>query len=285
MTKERLYSPKRIKQVMTQNGLSFNRNLGQNFLMDGNIVRRIADSAEISPEDVVIEVGPGIGTLTEELAMRAKAVYAVEIDDRFIAILRQNLSDFDNVQIIHHDALDFDFKGLIATIEPGTPVKIVANLPYYITTPLIQRFLMDELGIRSATFMVQKEVAERIIARPSTKDYGSLTLFVACFAEASIVARAPKEVFLPAPKVDSMVVHLALKPPLVGVDMPRLTRIIQSAFQQRRKTVLNSLSRSLAMDKRDVRKLLAGLGIPASARAENLSLERFIDIIRAADKG
>lgn len=282
MTQEnRLYSPKRIKQVMAAHGLRFNKNLGQNFLIDGNLVRKIADAAELSDRDTVIEIGPGIGTLTEEILLRSKKVIAVEIDNQLIPVLQKQFADRDNFILVHEDAMKVDFRQLIEDHAEGGPVKIVANLPYYITTPILSRLLTEGYPITCCTVMVQQEVADRIMARPSTKEYGSLTLFVQCFARANLVVRAPKEVFMPQPKVDSTVVKLDFlaSPPVEKVAV--LTNLIQVAFQQRRKTILNSLAVVAGQDKKVLSAILSDLSIPATARPENLSLDDFIAISKS----
>ncbi len=277
---KRLYSPKEIKRVMKAHQLQFNKNLGQNFLMDGNIVRKIVEKAEVSKEDVVIEIGPGIGTLTEELLLKAKRVIAIEIDDSLIPVLADNFADQENFTVIHEDALKVDYAQLIEVYGQGAPIKVVANLPYYITTPLISQLLTTDLPIESCTVMVQKEVAERIVAKPSSKEYGSLSLYVDCFADASVVLQAPKEVFMPQPKVDSMVVKMVAKDGPKDVDRDALTRLIHQSFQQRRKTIVNAISSAGDIDKKALRQVLDELGLSPKLRPENLSLDDYINICR-----
>lgn len=278
--KERLYSPKRIRRVMTRAGIDFNKSLGQNFLIDGNIVRKIVDAAGVTKEDTVLEIGPGVGTMTEELLLRAKKVISVEVDDRLIPVLEEELSEFPNFRLVHADAMKADFRELLEREAPGERVKVVANLPYYITTPLLQRFLSEGLPVESCTVMIQREVADRLTAEPSTPEYGSLTLFAAVYSDVSRAVLAPKEVFLPQPKVDSAVVHLKCHPAPEGVDAKRLTDMIQAAFQQRRKTVLNSMARAAGVEKGEMRRVFERVGIDPRARAENLSLEDFVSVLR-----
>lgn len=277
---KRLYSPKEIKRIMKAHQLQFNKNLGQNFLMDGNIVRKIVEKAEVSKEDVVIEIGPGIGTLTEELLLKAKRVIAIEIDDSLIPVLADNFADQENFTLIHEDALKVDYAQLIEAYGQGTSIKVVANLPYYITTPLISQLLTTGLPIESCTVMVQKEVADRIVAKPSSKEYGSLSLYVDCFADASVVLQAPKEVFMPQPKVDSMVVKMVAKDGPKDVDRDALTRLIHQSFQQRRKTIVNALSSAGDIDKKALRQVLDELDLSPKLRPENLSLDDYINICR-----
>lgn len=281
---ERLYSPKRIKEIMDAAGINFNKNLGQNFLIDGNIVRRIVKAADVTKNDVVLEIGPGIGTLTEELLMNAKKVISVEIDNRLIPILEENFKGHDNFVLIHGDAMKVDFSEIISEHSQNSDIKVIANLPYYITTPIMERLLTEGLPIKSCTFMVQKEVAERITAKPSSKEYGSLTLFISCFADAEIVIKAPKEVFMPQPKVDSIVIYLKRKEAPEGVDVHRLTEMIHLAFQQRRKNVINAFQRATGKSKDDLRKIFDVLNISHTARAENLSLDDFIAIERVINE-
>ncbi len=277
---KRLYAPKEIKRVMRDHNLQFNKNLGQNFLMDGNIVRKIVEKAEVSEEDVVIEIGPGIGILTEELLLKAKRVIAIEIDDKLIPVLQDNFADQDNFTLIHDDALKVDYVKVIEEYGQGAPIKVVANLPYYITTPLISLLLTTGLPIESCTVMVQKEVAERIVAKPSTKEYGSLSLYVDCFADASVVLNAPKEVFMPQPKVNSIVVKMVAKDGPEGVDREALTKLIHQSFQQRRKTIVNALSSAGDIDKKVLREALKELQLSPQLRPENLTLEDYINITR-----
>lgn len=280
MKRDRLYSPKVIKAVLDKFNFSFSKGLGQNFLIDGNVVRAISESADINQDDYVLEIGPGFGTLTEELLMKAKKVVAVEIDQRLLPVLDYTLGDFDNLEVINQDVLKVDFEKLVEEKFEGKPFKIVANLPYYITTPIITQLIEKRLPVKSMTFMVQKEVAERIVADKDNKQYGSLTLFVDFYARAKMVVKAPKTVFIPQPKVDSMVVQLDLKDQLDPVDEKTLFKLIHSGFQQRRKNILNSLTsdKTLNLDKEGLKNILQDLGISPNSRAENLSMQDFINI-------
>lgn len=280
--RERLYSPRVIKQVMKRHGIDFNKSLGQNFLMDGNIVRKIREYADVGPEDVVLEVGPGIGTMTEELLLHAKKVIAIELDRNLIPVLEDTLSDFDNLVLVHADALQVDLKELLEREAGDAPVKVVANLPYYITTPLITRFFESDLHIQSSTVMVQQEVAERMVADATQKAYGSLSIFVQYYSDAKIVQRAPKEVFLPHPKVDSIVVHMAHKQTPEDVDEKLFFGIMHAGFQQRRKTILNSFTSNeeLGITKPVLREALKQLGISPNARAENLSVDDYLKLTK-----
>lgn len=280
MKRDRLYSPKVIKAVLDKFNFSFSKGLGQNFLIDGNVVRAISESADINQDDYVLEIGPGFGTLTEELLMKAKKVVAVEIDERLLPVLDYTLGDFDNLEVINQDVLKVDFEKLVEEKFEGKPFKIVANLPYYITTPIITQLIEKRLPVKSMTFMVQKEVAERIVADKDNKQYGSLTLFVDFYARAKMVVKAPKTVFIPQPKVDSMVVQLDLKDQLDPVDEKSLFKLIHSGFQQRRKNILNSLTsdKTLNLDKEGLKNILQDLGISPNSRAENLSMQDFINI-------
>lgn len=280
MSEKPLYSVARIRQTMNDAGLPFMKKWGQNFLTDGNLIQKIVAGAEISSEDVVLEIGPGIGTLTEALLARAKRVIAVEIDGRLIPVLSNNFQDYANFQLIHADALRLDLFELLQKEAPGARVQVVANLPYYITTPLLQRLLDPALPVDRCTLMVQKEVAERMTAAPSTKEYGSLTLFIACYARAEILFPAPKTVFFPAPKVDSAVVRLDRREPPDGLDVERLSHWIQCAFQKRRKTVLNSLQSGENIDKNLLKIALEKQGISLRARAEDLCLEDYVALAR-----
>jgi 16S rRNA (adenine1518-N6/adenine1519-N6)-dimethyltransferase len=279
MKDKRLYSPKYVREILDRFGFKFSKQLGQNFLIDGNIVRNIVAKAGIREEDYVLEIGPGIGTLTEELALNCKKVVAVEIDKNLLPILDETLRDYDNVEIIHGDILKVDVKKLIEEKLGGGPIKVVANLPYYVTTPIIAMLIEEDLNIESITVMIQKEVADRIVAKPGTKQYGALTVFVNFYCDVEILLSVPKTVFMPSPKVDSAVVKLSLKKALDPVDKRIFFKVVKAAFNQRRKTILNSLaSVQLDVDKSTIKGILEECNIPLSARAENLKIEDFIKI-------
>lgn len=279
MNDKRLYSPKYIREVLDKFGFKFSKSLGQNFLIDGNIVRNIVKGAQVNKDDYVLEIGPGIGTLTEELALNAKKVVAVEIDRNLLPILDYTLSKHDNVEIVEGDILKINIHDLIDEKLNGGPIKVVANLPYYVTTPIIARLIEEDLNIESITVMVQKEVAQRIVAPPGNKQYGSLTVFVNFYSDPEILLSVPKTVFMPQPKVDSAVIRLNMKEPPVDIDKKLFFKIVKAAFGQRRKTILNSLSnRELGLDKEQVKELLERSNISPKARAENLKIEDFIKI-------
>jgi len=279
MNDKRLYSPKYIREVLDKFGFKFSKSLGQNFLIDGNIVRNIVKGAQVNKDDYVLEIGPGIGTLTEELALNAKKVVAVEIDRNLLPILDYTLSKHDNVEIVEGDILKINIHDLIDEKLNGGPIKVAANLPYYVTTPIIARLIEEDLNIESITVMVQKEVAQRIVAPPGNKQYGSLTVFVNFYSDPEILLSVPKTVFMPQPKVDSAVIRLNMKEPPVDIDKKLFFKIVKAAFGQRRKTILNSLSnRELGLDKEQVKELLERSNISPKARAENLKIEDFIKI-------
>lgn len=278
MNDKRLYSPKYIRELLDKYGFKFSKQLGQNFLIDGNIVRNIVKKAGIGKEDYVLEIGPGIGTLTEELALNAKKVVAVEIDRNLLPILDETLDRYDNVEVVHGDILKVDLKRLIDEKLGGGPIKVVANLPYYVTTPIIAMLIEEDLNIESITVMIQKEVAERIAAKPGTKQYGSLTVFVNFYCIVENLLLVPKTVFMPSPKVDSAVVKLNLKKDVENVDKKVFFQVVKSAFNQRRKTILNSLASGLAYEKDTVKEILEGCNISLNARAEDLTIEDFLNI-------
>lgn len=280
MKRDRLYSPKVIKDVLNRFDFSFSKGLGQNFLIDGNVVRSIRESANVTKDDYVLEIGPGFGTLTEELLLHAKKVVAVEIDQRLVDVLSYTLGDFDNFKLINEDVLKVDFDKLVEEEFEGKSFKILANLPYYITTPIITSLLEKKLNVESMTFMVQKEVADRIVASPGNKQYGSITVFINFYADAKVVCKAPKSVFIPQPKIDSSVVQLSLKKELPKVDEKIMFKLIHSGFQQRRKNILNSLTadKSLGISKEVMGQVLEKLGLSSNLRAEDLSLEDYIRI-------
>jgi len=276
MDNKRLYSPKRIKEVLEKYNFKFSKSLGQNFLIDGNIVRKIVESAEITKDDYVLEVGPGMGTLTEELALNAKKVLGVELDHKLQPVLKETLGKYPNVEIIHGDILKLDIGALIEEKLDNNRIKIVANLPYYITTPIIARFLEGNYNIDAINVMVQKEVAERITASPNNKSYGSLTVFANFYSDPKIVLNIPKSVFIPQPKVDSAVIRLKTKNKYRNVNKEKFFKIVKAAFSKRRKTILNTLSSGLDMNKNEVRDILDKSEIESNKRAENLTIEEYI---------
>lgn len=279
MENKRLYSPSYVKDLLEKYGFKFSKSLGQNFLIDGNIVRKIVEEAEVDKDTNVLEIGPGIGTLTEELAINAKNVVAVELDKKLLPILDETLDSYDNVEIIHGDILEVDIDKIIEEKLEGGPIKIVANLPYYVTTPIIGRLLEDELNIESISVMVQKEVAERMIAPPGSKTYGSLSVFVGFYTDAEIIVKVPNTVFMPKPKIDSAVIRLNIKKELPDIDREKFFKVVKAAFSKRRKTILNSLSSyGFDIEKDIIRKALEDSGIKVSERAENISIKEFMKL-------
>lgn len=279
MEDKRLYSPKYIKEILEKHGFKFSKSLGQNFLIDGNIVRKIVENGNITSEDYVIEIGPGMGTLTEELALKAKKVLAIEIDNTLIPILEETIGKYNNVEIIHGDILKIDLQKIIEERLDGGSVKVVANLPYYVTTPIIAKLIEDNLNLESIIVMVQKEVAERMAAGSGGKEYGSLSVFVNFYSKPEIVLKVPKTVFMPQPKIDSAVIKLTINKELPEVDKEKFFKIVKAAFSKRRKTILNSLSTyGFNIEKGTIKEVLESLDISLDSRAENLSVEDFIKI-------
>lgn len=282
MENKRLYSPSRVKEVLARHGFKFSKALGQNFLIDGNIVRKIVSESNITKDDYVLEIGPGMGTLTEELALNAKKVIAVELDKSLLPILDETLGKYDNVEIIYGDILDVDIEKLIEEKCEGKSIKVVANLPYYVTTPIIGKLIEENLNLESITVMVQKEVADRMASGPGSKVYGSLSVFVNFYCDPEIVVKVPKTVFMPQPKIDSSVIKLNLKKELPDIDTDKFFKVVKAGFSKRRKTILNALSSyGFNIEKDDIRLVLESVGIPPSERAENLSVEEFIKISKA----
>lgn len=275
---EKLVSPKVTKEIVERYGFKFSKSLGQNFLIDENILYKIIDGAEISKEDGVIEIGPGIGTLTQVLAERAGKVVAVEIDKNLMPILEETLREADNVEVINQDVLKLDLHGLIRDKFEGKPVKVIANLPYYVTTPIIMKFLEERIPVSSMVVMIQKEVADRMQAKPGTKDYGALSVAVQYYCEPRMITKVPKSVFIPQPKVESTVIQLkVLENPKVKVkDEGLLFDIVRAAFGKRRKTLLNALSSSnLGLDKEKIKEILSKSNIQEERRGETLTIEEF----------
>lgn len=274
-----LVNPQNTIAILKKYDFSFQKKYGQNFLIDTHVLDKIIRAAEIGADDFVLEIGPGIGTMTQYLAEAAREVAVVEIDDKLIPILKETLKDYGNVTIIHGDILKVDIEGLVREKNQGRPVKVVANLPYYITTPIIMGLLEGGVPVDSITVMVQKEVADRMKVGPGTKDYGALSLAVQYYAQPEVVANVPPNCFIPRPKVGSAVIRLTRHqtPPVQVQDESFLFRIIRASFNQRRKTLVNSLSNSsdLHLTKEQVAKALEQMELPASVRGETLTLKQF----------
>ena len=273
----KLIQSKETIAVLQKTNFHFKKQFGQNFLIDPSVLEHILDYSEINKEDLVIEIGPGIGTLTEALCEKAGFVIAIEIDDKLIPILKDNLSEMDNFFLLHKDALKVDFQKLLSEHPEFSSVKVVANLPYYITTPILMSLLERKLSFHSITVMVQKEVALRMKAAPGTKDYGALSLAVQYYSKPEIVQEVPPHCFIPRPNVSSMVIHLQLheKAPVSVKDPALLFKTIKFSFMQRRKTLVNALSSGFHLDKKDLQALLSSLSYSENVRGETLSLEDF----------
>lgn len=274
-----LGDPQRTIEVLQKYGFKFQKKFGQNFLIDTHVLEKIVSAAEITEDDFVLEIGPGIGTLTQYLAHAAREVVAVEIDRNLIPILDDTLSEWDNVTVIHEDVLKLDLNALAKERNAGKPIKIVANLPYYITTPIIMGLFEKHVPIESITVMIQKEVAYRMEAGPGSKDYGALSLAVQFYSEPYLAANVPPNCFMPRPQVGSAVIRLTcLKEKRVTVkDEALLFALIRASFNQRRKTLLNGLKNdaSLPYEKEVLEKAIADCGFSPSVRGEALLLEDF----------
>lgn len=277
---KRLSSHSATMDLVKRHGFKFTKSLGQNFLIDDNIVDKIVAGAGIGPSDKIIEVGPGIGTLTREMASRAGTLMAVEIDKNLIPILTDTLGDFENVKIVNEDIIKADIRGLIDENLDGGPVKLVANLPYYITTPIIMRFLEEDINVTDIVVMVQKEVAERMNAQPGGKDFGALSVAVQFYCDTEIVAKVPRHLFVPQPNVDSIVIALRVRPERkYKVDSEDLFfKVVKAAFGQRRKTLLNSIASMGNLSKDMVKEALEEAGIDPKRRGETLSLDEFANL-------
>lgn len=279
-------NPTRTRAIMETYGLNFKKSLGQNFLTDINVLHKIVDAAEITLEDDVIEVGPGIGALTEQLAKRAHQVMALEIDERLIPVLDETLAPYSNVTVLQQDVLKADLQKLIAENFDGQHhLKLVANLPYYITTPIIMHLLESPVQLDAIVVMMQKEVAQRLTAQPKTKDYGSLSIAVQYYTDAEIAFIVPKTVFVPQPKIDSAVVKLTPKKPIKQPqDEQQFMRLVKGSFVHRRKTLWNNLQGIYGKDaetKAKLEKGLAEVGIAKTIRPEALTISDFIDLANA----
>ena len=281
MNNEKLYSPSKTREIIEKYRFRFSKSLGQNFLIDGNIIESICDGANITKDDGVLEIGPGIGTLTQVLSDRAGKVVSIEIDKNLLPILDETLEGYDNVEIVHGDVLKVDLHKLIEEKFEGRPVKVVANLPYYITTPIIMRFLEEDIPVESIVVMIQKEVALRMKSNPGTKDYGALSVAVQYYSDPEIIVNVPKNVFMPKPNVDSSVIMLDIcNEPKVSVKNKKLMfNIVKAAFGKRRKTLLNALSSSnLGLSKDEINSVLEKSDIDPKRRGETLSIEEFAKI-------
>ena len=283
---DRLSSHQATKEVVQKHNFKFSKSLGQNFLIDTNVIDRILEGARVKEGDYVIEVGPGIGTLTKEMGRTAKKVVAIEIDKTLIPILEETLSDFPNIEVINQDILKVDVQKLVEEKLNGGPVKLVANLPYYITTPIVMKFLEEDIPVTDIVVMVQKEVADRMNAKPNTKDYGALSVAVQYYCDTEIVAKAPRHMFMPQPNVDSTVIGLHIrekkKYPVDNEDI--FFKTVKASFGQRRKTLLNSLGGLGFLSKEQIKEALQEANIDEKRRGETLSIEEFASLANAVNR-
>lgn len=277
-----LGSTKNTADIIQKYQFHFQKKFGQNFLIDSNILDKIIESAQLTKEDCVLEIGPGIGTMTQYLAEEAGEVVAVEIDKNLIPILQDTLSAYDNVTILNEDILKVDIKRIVEEHNGGKPIKVVANLPYYITTPIIMVLFESHVPLQSVTIMVQKEMADRMQVGPGTKDYGALSLAVQYYAKPEIITRVPASCFMPRPNVDSTVIRLTRyeKPPVEVEDETYLFAVIRASFNQRRKTLVNGLTNAgnLGVDRQMVEETLTEMGLSTIIRGETLTLEQFAEL-------
>ena len=280
-----LGTPSATKEIINKYSFAFQKKFGQNFLIDSNVLESIIRGAEITKDDFVLEIGPGIGTMTQYLCEAARQVVAVEIDKMLIPILEDTLSEYDNVEVINQDVLKVDIKSLAEEKNNGKPIKVVANLPYYITTPIIMGLFESGVPIDSISIMVQKEVADRMQTGPGSKDYGALSLAVQYYATAKVILNVSATCFMPRPNVDSAVIKLTRhKKPTVNVaDEKLMFKIIRASFNQRRKTLVNGLKNSpeLSFSKEQIVKAIEKIGKPETIRGEALTLEEFAELANA----
>ena len=277
-----LISPQNTIAVLQNYRLKFQKKYGQNFLIDAHVMHKIIESAQVTGEDFILEIGPGIGTMTQFLCESARAVAAVEIDSHLIPVLHDTLERYDNVEIIHKDILKLDIRQLIQEKNGGKPIKVVANLPYYITTPIIMGLFESRIPLERVIVMVQKEVAQRMKAEAGTKEYGALTLAVQYFARPQIVANVPQNCFMPRPNVGSAVIRLTRfeEPPVQVKDEQLLFHIIRASFNQRRKTLVNGLNNfsKIPLSKEQIQRSVELLGVSADVRGETLKLGQFAQL-------
>ena len=274
-----LGNPKDTIEVLQKYKFNFQKKFGQNFLIDTHVLEKIIDAAGITKDDFVLEIGPGIGTMTQYLCENAREVAAVEIDNNLIPILKDTLKEYDNVEVIHEDILKVDIQELAQRKNQGRPIKVVANLPYYITTPIIMGLFESHVPIASITIMVQKEVADRMQAGPGSKDYGALSLAVQFYAKPEIVTNVPPNCFMPRPNVGSAVIRLTRHEtvPVDVLDEKLMFCIIRASFNQRRKTLANGLNNApdIPLSKEQIQESITALGVPVNIRGEALTLEQF----------
>ena len=285
---EKLSNPKKTIEVIQKFNFGFQKKFGQNFLIDDHVLTKIMDGANVTKDDFVLEIGPGIGTMTQYLAERARKVLAVEIDTKLLPILQETLADYDNVEVLNHDILKVDINAIANQYNDGKPIKVVANLPYYITTPIIMGLFESGVPIDNITVMVQKEVADRMQVGPGTKEYGALSLAVQYYAEPYIIANVPPNCFIPRPNVGSAVIRLTrhTKPPVTVQDEKLMFRIIRASFNQRRKTLQNGLNNAsdLSFTKEQIVEAIESIGLKATVRGEALTLEQFAKLSDALVK-
>ena len=283
---DRLSSHKATKEVVQKHNFKFSKSLGQNFLIDTNVIDRILEGARVQEGDYVIEVGPGIGTLTKEMGRTAEKVVAIEIDKTLIPILEETLSDFPNIEVINQDILKVNVQELVKEKLNGGPVKLIANLPYYITTPIVMKFLEEDIPVTDIVVMVQKEVADRMNAQPNSKDYGALSVAVQYYCDTEIVAKAPRHMFMPQPNVDSTVIGLHVREEKkYNVDNEDIFfKTVKASFGQRRKTLLNSLGGLGFLNKDQIREALQEANIDEKRRGETLSIEEFASLSNAVNR-
>ncbi len=273
-----------VKDILSRHGFTFSKSLGQNFIINPSVCPRIAEEGGASENTGVIEIGTGVGVLTAELAKRAKKVVAIEIDDRLIPVLSETLSDFDNVKIINEDVLKVDLNKVIEEEFSGMDVYVCANLPYYITSPIIMSLLEGRLNIKAITVMVQKEAATRLTAELGTRDVGAVTVAVRYYSEPKLLFNVSRGSFMPSPNVDSAVIRLDIKNEQKVDDEKHFFRVVRAAFSQRRKTLSNSLSSGLSIDKKTVTEAIKEAGLSENIRPEQLSMEDFINIAESVRK-
>lgn len=283
-----LTNPSDLKEILNRHGFSFSKSLGQNFLIDRNVLDKIVDAADIKEDGCALEIGPGAGTLTQCLAARASKAAAIEIDSALIPILNETMSQYDNFTLIHKDVMEVNLPELTNQLFGDKPFCVAANLPYYITTPIIMTFLENRLNVTSMTLMVQKEVADRMAAAPGGKDYGALSVAVQYYTSVSLVCKAEPHCFMPQPKVASAVINLkVLKEPKVKAENEKMFfKIVKSAFGQRRKTLVNALTKSpyINLSKDSVIDALEVMGMNFGIRGERLSVEEFVELSNILNK-